>query len=238
MSEEMLGIVFNDITLRTRDDGQNYISYVMYDNPRWAYNHVQEYLSMDLKDATPQDIAIAIIESLRTHHHGVESRDGLRMVSMQEMHENKISYYGCHTNAAYIALLGKTFLLPTDYIMGWYHAEQNHATAIFPFANFVLPHGDDVYSGDLRAVPSAELMDSYTFWQENVFPHGPHTLEAQINGRLHKTAMVMKYPSAWTIAEFCFTDEIGKSEFINGYELYSTTLQRIEFDSKLRTLCN
>ncbi|MBI4601137.1 MAG: hypothetical protein HY721_04165 [Planctomycetes bacterium] len=89
---------------------------------------------------------------------------------------------------------------------GWF--VPGHATAVWPALERVLPHGDDIYRGDLRAIPSPELLPDFAFYEDPASVALCGSDRPCISQR-HRALGSIAYPAEWTLARCCAPDRYG-----------------------------
>ncbi len=177
-----------------------------------------------------------IIELTRSFTHGTSATlDGI--VLMDEMVKEQVSRRGCWTMVMFINNLARNLNIPAFLIDGYYMGEQaRHATGVLPSVDGVLAHGDHVYSGPLRATPSSELLDSYSWWQEHVLIYPPGDLVASHNSRIHEYENAMKYPSLYTQAKYCV--EGGQDKLTEMFGEFASDAKIEELIQKINEITN
>ena len=170
-----------------------------------------------------------IIKAGRALRHGISviydsegnptgDHDPMEIVTMETMHEEKISRHGCQTMSPYVIQLGKSLNIPGRFINGYYYGA-GHRSALFEFTDQVLAHGDDPYSGWLDNTPSSEIMGSYEFWKNEVMSHPKGDSEGAHNSVVHNLKNAMNYPAYYLLRDYCME---GGREFLDQVLLNTT----------------
>ncbi len=169
-------------------------------DPAAAYHLALEALDGQGND---QESAItALVDSTRTFRHGLVGRDEVSIRTLEEMHAERVSMYGCTSMVYYLVALARAINIPARPLQGYYQAD-NHTSAIFEVPGLVLAHGDDIYDALLRSTPSGELLDSLEFWQENILIYPPEDERVRIPTQQHHHANAMRYPSEFLTHWYC-----------------------------------
>lgn len=124
------------------------------------------------------------------------------IITVTEMALEKLARDGCHSMSLFMVHMATALNIPGSRITGYYFGDA-HSSAAFAATDQVLAHGDDVYSLNLANTPSAEIMDSYTFWSENVLNREPGDPGAAHNSMLHSYKNALKYPSYRLMINYC-----------------------------------
>lgn len=113
----------------------------------------------------------------------------------------RIARVGCHSMARVTVGVLRSLNIPGAVVTsGWFLP--GHASGVWPALERVLPHGDDIYRGDLRAIPSAELMPEFSFYddpaQELVCGSDRPCLSLR-----HRALGAIAYPAQWVRSRCC-----------------------------------
>ena len=173
-------------------------------SPAETFSILEE--KVDLNSLESPELAIVeIMKGLRDYVHG-SVEDAKEINTMKGMSEEKISRHGCQTMAPYFIQLANVLNLPGKTKRNYYLDGGAHRAAMFEFTDFFLPHGDHFYNLLLANTPSSELMESYAFWQENVFVHNAEEWaedDVRYFVGLHSSRKAMKYPSQQLMKKYC-----------------------------------
>ncbi len=182
---------------------------------------------------------IEIVKQLRSYKHGTLHIDPREITTLKEMSEEKISRHGCHTTSLFLVQAAKSLNIPGRYIIGYY-AEGGHRSAIFEFTDQVLAHGDDPYNRLVSDTPSAELMDSFTYWEDEVLSQEKGDPQGAHNSMVHNYENGMKYPSRTLLKNYCsggFT-ELEQRFIYTKYGAFATIDQLKDLEQKILQISN
>lgn len=182
-------------------DQQEIYTYSLLVNhsPREAFLIARE---MAASSSNQKEALVGIIKGLRSYVHGTFNVDSQEIITVQGMSEEKISRHGCQTSALLVVHLAKSLNIPGRYIIGYY-AGGGHRSGLFEFNDQVLAHGDDLYNRLVSNTPSAELLDSYAFWQNEVMSHEKADPQGAHNSMIHNYENGKKYPSWIVLKSYC-----------------------------------
>ena len=114
----------------------------------------------------------------------------------------RISRVGCQSMARITIGLLRSLNIPGQITSHaeWY--EVNHSSAVWPALERVMPHGDDIYAGDLRMTPSEEFLVPFSFYESSA-----NTAVCGSNkdclSRRHRALLAIRYPSRNTQNSCC-----------------------------------
>ena len=213
------------------------------DGDNFSMTHIVDYSPADTFSVATRAVdlslvrnqhegVVEIIKSVRGFRHG-HTEDDIRLLTVGEMD---------------VLRLAGSLNIPGEDIRG-YFAGNDHRTATFSFTNQVLSHGDNVYNGYLSNTPSQDILDSYDFWETNVFPHGKFSDpesndDGAFNSMIHIHRMQVYNPSQSLQYDFCNfeTQRYPASErydrFENGYDFLVSEFEEYVSTDELHELYN
>ncbi len=168
-AEEELRGLFDPVLLL---DSGRFLSVVDH-SPSEVFRYASD---KDLLRADRLATVSAVLDDLRADfYHGSPSygdpataytlRDALTVYSDRGFLLARIARIGCHSMARITVGVLRSLNIPgTVVTSGWFLP--GHATGVWPAIERVMPHGDDIYRGDLRAIPSAELLPGFSFYDD------------------------------------------------------------------------
>jgi hypothetical protein len=167
-------------------------------SPRETWNLVASKIDVTALTTQAETVAL-LMRHVRDFLHGSGE---VGMQTMVEMATSQISAAGCQTTVPYFLALVQALNIPSEGTYGYIDAG-DHATALIPFTDDVLAHGDDPYNGLMSATPSAELFDSYAYWKSSVIKKGQYNQTAAYNAQVYTFAKARQYPSLLTRTGYC-----------------------------------
>lgn len=173
-------------------------------SPAETFSILEEKLNLGSLES-PASAIFGIMGGLRDYKHA-STGDAGEINTMKGMSEEKISRHGCQTMAPYFIQLANALNIPGKTKRNYYLDGGAHRAVVFGFTDFFLPHGDNFYNQLLKNTPSPELMESYIFWQENVFVHDAEDWTedyVRYPAGLHFSRKAMKYPSQHLMKRYC-----------------------------------
>ena len=174
-------------------------SLIINHSPRESYEVAMEAIySFSDQQAALNDI----IKALRSYKHGTLNIDSQEIITIKGMSEEKISRHGCQTTSLFLVQVAKALNIPGRYVIGYY-AGGGHRSALFEDTDQALAHGDDPYNRLVSNTPSAELMDSFNFWQNEVMRYEKGDPQGAHNSMIHNYKNGMKYPSWILLKNYC-----------------------------------
>ena len=118
--------------------------------------------------------------------------------------------------------------------------ETGHSSAHWPTLEYVLPHGDNIYNGLLRATPVDEFLPNLGFYQTNLST-APCQASLVCLSHRHMSLNAIKYPSTWTLDHSCNPTRYGyencKDYIYNEHSSYLTTEEMDSAATEIESLC-
>jgi hypothetical protein len=127
-----------------------------------------------------------------------------------------------------MSALTRSINIPAVHFIGYY-AGTGHASTAWKSVGYVLGHGDDLYNAALTDAPGVNLLDSYQYWVDYIFPHGPSagTVTRLLTGRL-SCIKAMTWISGYTQNRFCLPG--GWADMEAGYAEYFAVSEQWRLD--------
>jgi hypothetical protein len=203
---------------------------VLDHSPRETWSVVKA--TIDLGALTTQHAAMGeLLKHLRFFSHGgvyydsngnvtASTTGGIRTVA--EMAGEGISRSGCWSTVPYLLALAEALNIPGEGIFDYY-ASPGHATALLPYSDQVLSHGDHPYNALLANTPSIDVYDTYSHWQTEILRYKPRDPRALYNSQKHEYEMDQTYPSQYLLKSYCAQGRPGGLD--DWFGSYATPLQ-------------
>ena len=225
--------------------------------PAWCSNTSPSFMVQDVLDHSPRETwgimgatidrdtlttqreaMGALLEHLRFFSHGGVYYDsngniirstsgGIRTVA--EMAGEGISRAGCWSTVSYLLALANALNVPGAGIWD-YFSSPGHATALLPYSNQVLSHGDDAYDLLFANTPSIEVYDTYAHWQAEILRYKPRDSRAFDNSLKHNYEMAHTYPSQYLMKSYCEEDRLWLDDL---FDRYATSSQMDTLESTI-----
>lgn len=205
-TEEELYYIFSKDEIFRYSGGAYYFYSIVDHDPSYTFGYLSSHIQ-----STPTQTLYSFTEDLRQDfRHGSpglgdpinEPYTMENALTWKDGNGKRVSRYGCHTMGRLTAHLARAVNIPSYWDLGWYEGD-NHCSAFFPTTDAVLNHGDDIYSGALRATPVSELLMPYTYWIAEVEPCGKLTFCAMNITFRYGIENAIAYPTSQTIAKCC-----------------------------------
>ena len=150
----------------------------------------------------------------------------------------RIARSGCHSMARIVVDLLNCLNIAGEVVEEGQWMANLHASAIWPGLSLVLPHGDDIYSATLRAVPSDHLLPRVSFYSldQNTSVCGD---DVDCLSKRHKALLAIDYPDNYTLERGCNPTQYGYTD-CRAYlvENYGEVLTEDEINSAVTSIQN
>ena len=203
-SDSELEELFKKEMLFLYSGSQYYYSSLVDYSPSDAYEYANQFVQNDALNT-----AYAIINDLREDfRHGISGSDPVDTAyslkdALTEYYVGKrVSRHGCQTMSDIVIGLLRSISIPSYEDWGWY-AGAGHSSAFFSGIERILIHGDDIYSQGLRATPTNELLMTFDYFYNNVYPCGKFTECAEYETLRFNALNATTYISDYTIDCCC-----------------------------------
>jgi hypothetical protein len=114
----------------------------------------------------------------------------------------RIARHGCHSMSRIIIGLLRSLNIPGQIVWNGTWFETSHSSAVWPALQHVMPHGDDIYEGSMRAVPNEEFLIPFSFYENAQNTAVCGTNKPCLSHR-HHALMAMRYPAEWVEERCC-----------------------------------
>lgn len=152
----------------------------------------------------------------------------------------RVSRVGCHSMTRIAIALLRSVNIPGEQTNRGVWFDNGHSSAVWPTLETVLPHGDNIYNGLIRATPVEEFLPTFTFYDVNL-----NTLPCGASfvclSHRHMSLNAVKYPSVWTLSRCCDPARYGYTDCRDYiYDAHSAYLTIEEMDAavpEIEALC-
>jgi len=214
--DELKGLFDKDVLFDQAINGYRFLSVVDY-SPSPIYRYARD---SNLIQADKLNTVYKVLDDLRTTDekmsflHGSSSYpsdfrrtaytlfDALTTYSDRGYASPRVARNGCQSMSRIMLGLLRSVNIPGEEKHGaeWY--DGGHSSAVWPAIERVLPHGDDIYGGTLKATPSEKLLPTFEFYEDSQNTNVCGTDKTCLSRR-HKALLAIMYPDRWTTARCC-----------------------------------
>jgi len=244
-SEDELAGLFDEAVLFSRSGSRYYFLSVVDHSPSEVYDYIaeNELLKNDVLSTFH-----AVLDDLRSDFRHSNTADINRntaytvreALTTYAANDRRVSRAGCHSMTRIAIALLRCVNIPGEETTVGQWFETGHSSAVWPTLEYVLPHGDNIYNGLLRATPVDEFLPTLTFYQINLGTEPCGTSLVCLSHR-HMSLNAIRYPSHWTLDRCCDPTRYGYEncrDYI--YDAHSGYLTEQEMDAaviELENLC-
>jgi probable HAF family extracellular repeat protein/predicted outer membrane repeat protein len=244
-SADQLAGLFDETLLFSHSGSQHYFLSVVDHSPSEVYDYLT---ANDLLKGDPLSTFHAVMDDLRSDFRHGNTGDTNRhtaytvaeALTTYAAYEMRVSRSGCHTMTRIAIAMLRSVNIPGEETTNGKWFETGHSSALWPTLEYVLPHGDNIYNGLLRATPVDEFLPTLTFYQTNMST-APCQASLVCLSHRHMSLNAVKYPSTWTIARSCDPTRYGydtcKDYIYDEHSSYLTTPEMDAAATELEILC-
>lgn len=244
-SEDELAGLFDEALLFSRSGSRHYFLSVVDHSPSEVYDYLagNELLKDDILSTFH-----AVLDDLRSDFRHSNTGDDNRntaytvreALTTYAANNRRVSRVGCHSMTRIAIAMLRSVNISGEETTGGKWFEAGHSSAVWPTLEYVLPHGDNIYNGLLRATPVGEFLPTLTFYQINLGTE-PCGASLVCLSHRHMSLNAIRYPSVWTLERCCDPTRYGYEncrDYI--YDTHSSYLTAEEMDAavtELESLC-